>query len=140
MSPAQERVSPPDPGPQDLLDRLCHAWNAGDASAYAGLFSEDATYVIWRGDVLTGRAEIQQAHHDLFTRSPSTMRVHAVDSRLLDERTAIVLTVGGTGNEGSISYDKLQTLVMVRRDHGWMITAFHNTAMSDRAKQSYRRL
>jgi hypothetical protein len=68
------------------------------------------------------------------------MRVHVVDSRLLDERTAIVLTVGGTGNEGSISYDKLQTLVMVRRDQGWMISAFHNTAMSDRAKQSYRSL
>jgi uncharacterized protein (TIGR02246 family) len=140
MSPAQERVSPPDSDPQDLLDRLRHAWNAGDAYAYAELFSEDATYVIWRGDVLTGRAQIQQAHRDLFTRSPSTMRVHVVDTRLLDEGTAIVLTVGGTGNEGSITYDKLQTLVMVRRDQGWMISAFHNTGMSDRAKQSYRSL
>jgi uncharacterized protein (TIGR02246 family) len=126
-----------DRGPQGVLDHLRDAWDAADVSAFARLFTEDATYVIWRGDVLTGRSEIQQAHHDLFTRSPTKMRVRAVDTRLLDEHTAIVLTIGGTG-EGDASYDKLQTVVMVRQEEGWMVAAFHNTAMSDRSKQRYQ--
>ena len=127
-----------DPGPQRVLDRLRDAWNAADAAAFARLFTEDATYVIWRGDVLTGRSEIQSAHHDLFTRSPSKMLGKTLDIRLLDDHTAIVLTIGGTGGEGDVSYDKLQTFVMARRDEGWMIAAFHNTAMSDRSKAHYQ--
>ena len=127
-----------DPGPQGVLDRLCDAWDAADASAFARMFTEDATYVIWRGDVLTGRSEIRQVHHDLFTRSPTKMRVSVVDTRLIDDHTAVVLTIGGTGGEGDISYDKIQTVVMVRTDEGWMVVAFHNTSMSDRSKQDYQ--
>ena len=127
-----------DQGPQDVLDRLRDAWDAADASAFARLFTEDATYVIWRGDVLTGRSEIQEAHHELFTRSPTTMRGRAIDTRLLDDHTAIVLTIGGTGNEVEVSYDKLQTFVMARHDEGWLIAAFQNTAMSDRSRQHYQ--
>lgn len=134
----QETDTSLDRGPQGVLDRLRDAWNAADASAFARLFTEDATYVIWRGDVLTGRSEIQQVHHDLFTRSPTKTRVSAVDTRLLDDHTAIVLTIGGTGGEGDVSYDKLQTFVMARRDEGWMIAAFHNTAMSDRSRQHFQ--
>ena len=130
-------------GPQGVLDQLCDAWNAADSSAYARLFTEDATYVIWRGDVITGRSEIQRVHHDLFTRSPTTMRAWALETRLLDDHIAVVLTVGGTSiggtsDEGGASYDKLQTVVMVRRDAVWMVAAFHNTAMSDRSKQLYQ--
>ena len=49
-----------------------------------------------------------------------------------------MLTVGGTGGEGDVTYDKFQTFVMARRDEGWMIAAFHNTAMSDRSRQHYQ--
>ncbi len=131
-------TSPDDQGPQGVLDRLRDAWNAADASAFAQLFTEDATYVIWRGDVLSGRSEIQQAHHDLFTKSPTEIRARAIDLRLLDDNTAIVLTLGGVGRDGDVSFDKLQTFVMTRRDEGWMIAAFHNTTMSDRSKQRFQ--
>ncbi len=134
----QELASSLRRGPKDVLDRLCDAWNAADAAAFARLFTEDATYVIWRGDVLTGRSEIQQAHHDLFTTSPTKTLVRVVGTRLLDDHTAVVLTIGGTGGE-SVSYDMLQTFVMARRDHGWMVVAFHNTAMSDRSKKYFQR-
>lgn len=124
--------------PQDVLDHLRAAWNAGDAAAFAGLFTEDATFVIWRGDVLTGRSEIEQAHHDLFTRSPSRTQVAAVDLRRLDDQVAVALTVGGASGDGDVRYDMLQTLVLVRRDEGWRVAAFHNTAMSERAKQRFQ--
>jgi uncharacterized protein (TIGR02246 family) len=127
-----------DPGPQDLIGQLTAAWNAADAAAFAQLFTEDATLVIWLGDALTGRPEIQQVHHDLFTTRPSKMRLRTVTTRLLDANTAIVLSVAGVGSEQQITYDKFQTSVMIRRDEGWMIAAAQVTAMSDRSKQRYQ--
>ena len=127
-----------DPGPQDVIGQLTSAWNAADAAAFAQLFTEDATLVIWLGDALTGRPEIQQVHHDLFITRPSKMRLRAVNTRLLDANTAIVLSVAGVGSEQQITYDKFQTSVMVRRDEGWMIAAAQVTAMSDRSKQRYQ--
>ena len=42
------------------------AWNAGDADALAALFVEDAEFVNGRGQVVTGRAGIRNAHAFLF--------------------------------------------------------------------------
>jgi uncharacterized protein (TIGR02246 family) len=126
-----------DSEPHDVLRRLRDAWNAADAAAFAAAFTEDATYVIWRGDALTGRGEIQRAHQELFARSPSRIRVSVIDSRLLGDSSAVVLTAAGTG-DGDVDYDNLQTFVLTRRDDGWLVAAFHNTAMSDRSKSRYR--
>lgn len=132
----KHRSAPDDPGALAVLDRLRQAWDAADATAFARCFTEDATFIIWRGDVLTGRAEIQAAHHELFSRHPTTMRVRAVDTRRLDEHTAVLVTVGGIGADSA--YDMLQTCVMIRHKEGWLVAAFQNTAMSDRSKQRYR--
>ena len=126
---------PHDPDPQGVLDRFRQAWEAADATAFGQLFTEDATYVIWSGDVLRGRPEIEQAHRDLFARGATTMNFAIVDTRFIGTDATVVLTAGGIG---SVDYDKLQTLVMTRSNDDWMIAAFHNTAMSDRAKQRYR--
>jgi uncharacterized protein (TIGR02246 family) len=127
-----------DPGPRDVLGRLTDAWNAADAPALAQLFTADATFVTWRGDVLTGRSEIQQAHQDLFARSRGRTHVRVIDARLLGDRAAVVLAAGGTGEEGEVGDDKLQTFVMVRRDERWLVAAFHNTAMSERSRRRYQ--
>jgi uncharacterized protein (TIGR02246 family) len=37
-------------GVADFLRCLRTAWDAGDAQAFATLFTEDATYVTWLGD------------------------------------------------------------------------------------------
>ena len=87
---------------------------------------------------MTGRPEIEQVHHDLFTTRPSKMRLRAVNTRLLDANTAIVLSVAGVGSEQQITYDKFRTSVMVRRDEGGMIAAAQVTAMSDRSEQRYQ--
>jgi uncharacterized protein (TIGR02246 family) len=135
---AQDMTTSVAPEPQDVIGRLISAWNAADAAAFAQLFTEDATLVIWLGDALTGRSEIQQVHNDLFTTRPSKMRLRTVDTRLVDDNTAIVLSVAGVGNEQQLSYDKFQTSVLVRRDESWMIAAAQVTAMSDRSKQHYQ--
>ena len=50
------------------LDRFRTAWDAGDARAYAALFTEDATYVIFLGEAMLGRDAIERNHVDVFGR------------------------------------------------------------------------
>jgi uncharacterized protein (TIGR02246 family) len=53
---------------EDCLGRIRTAWNAGDARAFASSFTEEATYVIFLGEALIGRAEIEANHVDVFTK------------------------------------------------------------------------
>ncbi|WP_218952353.1 SgcJ/EcaC family oxidoreductase [Amycolatopsis anabasis] len=54
--------------PAQVLALFREAWDAGDASAYGKLFTEDATYVIFTGHALLGREQIQNNHHEVFTK------------------------------------------------------------------------
>ncbi len=123
--------------PADVLELLRQAWDAGDAEAYGQLFTEDATYVIFRGDALLGRDQIRQAHHDLFTRQQGTTLIFkALQTTMIDESTCVILTIGGIGT-GELVYDKLQTCTLARRDDHWLIAAFQNTEMSGRSQEQY---
>jgi uncharacterized protein (TIGR02246 family) len=126
--------------PDEVLDLFRRAWDAGDAEAYGRLFTEDATYVIFLGDALLGRQEIQDTHHDVFTKwqKGTKLIVQALQTTMLSDDTAVILTRGGIGT-GPITYDKYQTFTLVRRDGRWLIAAFHNTEMSNRAKQQHSR-
>jgi len=125
------------PDPRDVLERFRQAWDAADATAFGQLFTEDATYVVWSGDILRGRPEIEQTHRELFARGATTMCFSVVATRFVGNDTAVVLTAGGVGFD-HVDYDKFQTLVMTRSNDDWKIAAFHNTAMSDTSKQRYR--
>jgi uncharacterized protein (TIGR02246 family) len=127
---------PRDAAPRRVLDHFRQAWDAADATAFGQLFTEDATYVVWSGDVLRGRPEIEQAHRVLFAREATKMRFVVVDTRFVGTDAAVVVTAGGVGS-GQVDCDKFQTLVMTRSNNDWMIAAFHNTAMSERFKQYY---
>ena len=120
----------------DFLDRLARAWNAADAAAYAREFTEDATYVIFLGDLLVGRDQIESAHLDVLTKwqRGTKMAIEPVAITMLDECTASVLTIGGIAATEPVRYDKFQTLTLVRQDGRWSCAAFQNTQMSDRAK------
>ena len=121
----------------DLLQRIKAAWDAGDAVAYAREFTDDATSVIFRGDVLRGRTEIERAHAAVFgSLRGGRMIVEPVVTTMLDDQVASVLTVGGIGDE-PLGYDKFQTLTLVRREGRWQCAALQNTAMSERSKQAY---
>jgi uncharacterized protein (TIGR02246 family) len=121
---------------EDCLERIRAAWNAGDVSRFADQFTEDATYVIYLGEVLGGRAEIERMHVDPLGRG-TRMEMKVLSIKFLADDIAVVLTVGGVGQGAVIPYEKVQTLTMVRRDDQWMCTAFQNTEMSSRAKPVY---
>jgi uncharacterized protein (TIGR02246 family) len=120
------------------LELIRSAWNAGDARAYASEFTKDAAYVIFLGDTLIGRDEIERNHVDVLDKSQkgTRMAVKIISARSLGDDVASVLTIGGLGRSDPIRYDKLQTFTFVRRDRRWMCAAFQNTAMSRRAERA----
>lgn len=122
-----------------FLERVRQAWDAGDARTYAEQFAPDASYVIFLGDALFGRAAIEQTHHDVFTKwqRGTRMVVRPLDVRLVSTDTAVVTTIGGIGTGDVIGYDKFQTYTLHRADGRWECVAFQNTEMSERARTAY---
>jgi uncharacterized protein (TIGR02246 family) len=113
----------------DCLARMVSAWDAGDASAYAAEFTEDASYVIYVGLTYFGRAAIERAHVPVFEKwqKGSRMAIRVLERRMLDRRTAVVVTEGGIGKRGRIHPNKVQTFTMVWAEDRWRCAAFQNT-------------
>ncbi len=124
---------------QDFLEQFRAAWDAGDATAYAALFTETATYVIFMGEVMTGREDIRTGHIDVFGRwqKGTRMAVKPLSVQDLGPDTCSVLTIGGIGHTSPIAYDKLQTFTLIREGGRWLCAAFQNTEMSGRAKAHF---
>ena len=125
-----------------VLSRLAEAWNAADADAYGDLFTPDATYVTFDGQVLTGRHAIADVHRWLFagplqgsTMGDPSTGAAAPAVRFLRPDVAHVL-VGGAVRPGDVAEttadrDSTPTFVLVD-DGGWLVTAFHNTRVVTR--------
>ena len=114
-----------------LVQRMNDAW--GDADAYAAVFTEDADYVIFDGTHLPGRSAIAEAHRPLFERfmkgtrlvaEPPAVRFLAPDVALVHGKGAILRARQRRPSRRRIS---VQTLVAVKGEDGWRLTAFQNT-------------
>jgi uncharacterized protein (TIGR02246 family) len=120
---------------EDALTRLAAAWNDGDATAYADLFTPDATYVIFDGTVVRGRVAIEEGHRALFAGPLRGFKMEppatSVPVRYLSPDVAHVLVAGGTRPPGreELPPDRASVVsfVLVRDDGGWRIAAFQNT-------------
>lgn len=125
-----------------LLDELVAAWNAGDAAAYAGLFTEDADYVTFFGLHTIGRKAIEESHRALFEGPLKGSRIGFAPSagsgreggarvRELGPGVALVVAHGGSalpGQEGpDPDRDSVITLTAVKGDEGWRFASFQNT-------------
>jgi uncharacterized protein (TIGR02246 family) len=121
------------------LERTKSAWNAGDAHALAAEFTDDATFVIFLGEALLGRAEIEASHIDVLGKwlKGTKMVLKALSIRALADDVASVLAVGGLGAVEPIRYDMIQTFTLIRQNERWMCSAFQNTKMSASAEQFY---
>ncbi|MCB0189443.1 MAG: SgcJ/EcaC family oxidoreductase [Caldilineaceae bacterium] len=118
---------------RQLFQQLMDAWAAGDAHAYAALFTDDADYIAFDGVNQKGRAAIEAGHQPLFDRflkgskltgcliameqlAPNVILAHAEGS-ILDAGRQIP-------NTERLSS---QTLIAVKEDGRWRFRAFHNT-------------
>lgn len=116
-----------------LFQRMLDAWNAGNAQAYAALFTEDAHYLAFDGVDQRGRAAIEAAHRPLFERYLKGSRLigEIVDVRALADGVVLAHAIGSILDRGmqSPKPERLssQTLVAVREEESWRFVAFHNT-------------
>lgn len=115
-----------------LLTRQNEAWTAGDAEAYAAVFTPDADYVTWIGTHIRGREAIAASHVPLFEKYLKGTRLDGEITRLrfLTPDVAVVHGKGAVlkGKKRRTRRNtKVQTSVAVRRDGEWLIAAFQNT-------------
>ena len=120
----------------DTLARLTDAWNAGDADAYGAEFTEDATYVVFNGEMLQGRTAIADVHRFLFDGPLRGSRMDgprgaATTLRFLRPDLAHLVTVGAVLPEGQaeVTPDRRSVVsyVVIDQDGVWKVAAFQNT-------------
>jgi uncharacterized protein (TIGR02246 family) len=116
-----------------LYQQLMDGWNAGSGEAFASSFEEDGDLVGFDGTHFKGRQEIALFHQHLFDvflkGSRLVGKVRGV--RFLTSDVAVVHAVGGTVMAGQTHLEpernSAQTLVAVKRNGKWSLTAFQNT-------------
>lgn len=82
---------------RELLRQLMQAWSAGDATAWASLFTPDADFVTFSGINLAGRDGIEAAHRALFSGPMRGSALTGFDTgkvRFLHPDVAVVVAEG----------------------------------------------
>src|SRR6266511_2315640 len=115
------------------------SWNGHDTAAFGRLFTEDCDYVNIAGVHWKGVQEIVQRHAELFQKRLKTAirRLIGVEVRF---STPDVVLVHATWNvtgwsrptgEAVPVLKEITTMVMVKTNGKWLITAFQNTESGD---------
>ncbi|MFC5751508.1 SgcJ/EcaC family oxidoreductase [Actinomadura rugatobispora] len=113
-----------------LLSRLAEAWNAGDATAYAAVFTDDADYIAFDGTHTRGRAAIESSHRWLFDGplKGSTMSAPGdTAAKPLADGPVLVIARGGTALAGGPPRDSIVSFTAVGTPEGWRFASFQNT-------------
>jgi uncharacterized protein (TIGR02246 family) len=116
-----------------LMDQLVANWDAGDADAYAALFSDDAVYVGYDGIRQEGRTGIAGMHVLLFAgvlRGSRLVGTRIEDIRAIGPDAAVLRAVGTVvlrwQRRPARRRLSRQTLVAQRTGDGWRFVAFQN--------------
>jgi uncharacterized protein (TIGR02246 family) len=115
-----------------LVEHMFDSWGRGDAVAYHADFTDDADYVSFDGS-RRGKADSISSHRNLFRTVLHGSRLEGeVESvRFVTPDVAVVHLTGSVAFawQQRLRRRRLsrQTMVVVRRDGRWQVTAFHNT-------------
>ena len=120
-----------------LLQQWEVAWNAHDMHALAALFHEDAVWVLWTGEVWTGRKKFEDGMVEVH----KTVYANSIQRERLEELTfvgtdAAVMRfhselTGDTRYPGKAVQSR-KILVLTRRDGVWRIGWGQNTRFTER--------
>lgn len=119
-----------------LVARWEEAWNSHDMSAFASLFHEDGTWVLWTGAVWTGRAKIEEGHaavHKTVFRN-SVQRERLEELAFVGPDAAVVRfysTLTGDERSPDKTVRSRKFLVVTRREGVWRIGWGQNTRLAD---------
>jgi len=116
----------------ELIAEIENAWNAGDGTAFAQPFAQDADFVNIRGEHFRTREAIAMGHQSIFNTiyKGSVVRSEVVGVRpiargvlLAHVKSTLKVPTGPLAGELS----SLFTMVLVQDQDAWRIAAFHNT-------------
>lgn len=134
---ARSQDAPPDvlAIAQTIMQRLELAWNRADGAAFGAPFSTGADFVAIRGDLHTGRDAIAAGHQQIFDTiyAGSTVRYQVLQARQLDDRVILAHARGSiNAPSGPLAgeHASTATLVLLKHDDQYEITAFHNTLIT----------
>ena len=112
------------------------AWNSHDMRAFASLFHEDATWILWTGAVWTGRTAIEEGHaavHKTVFRN-SIQRERLEELTFVGPDAAVVrfysTLTGDERSPGKVVRSR-KFLVVTRRQGTWKVGWGQNTRLAD---------
>ncbi|RLL65751.1 SgcJ/EcaC family oxidoreductase [Streptomyces sp. Z26] len=119
-----------------LWDAMAHAWESGDAEAFAAVFESDCDFTTVRGEKPPGRAGVAAGHAHLFRTAfrgtRLSVRVRAVRA-LTPELATVDVESDVVGADGT-ALVTTHALAVARKgtDGAWLIAAFHNMVPAPR--------
>jgi len=115
-----------------MLQAWENAWNTHDMKAFAGLFCDDAIWVLWTGDVWSGRPTIErgmtEVHNTVYRTSIQRERLEEL--KFVGPDAAVVRfqsSLTGDARFPDRTIHSRKILVMSRRGADWCIAWGQNT-------------
>jgi uncharacterized protein (TIGR02246 family) len=130
---------------RELLDRQVAGWDAGDADAYASVFTPDADYVTFLGSHYRGRDAIAASYMPLFAKllkgsqlktEITQLRFLTADVALIHSKAAVLRSGRGRPRRG----DRVNATIALRTDEGWLLAASQNTTRRRLAEKLFGKL
>jgi uncharacterized protein (TIGR02246 family) len=127
---------------RNVLAEYAVSWNSHDMAAFGRLFTENCDYVNIAGVHWTGVQEIVRRHAELFENRLKTavqsltgaeVRFPAPDVALVHATWDVIGSSRPAGEPVPV-LKEITTMVMVKTDGKWLITAFQNTESSRSTK------
>jgi uncharacterized protein (TIGR02246 family) len=122
----------------ELARTQADAWEAGDGTAFAATFTEDADFVSVIGEFIQGRTElgeVMQQGFDGFMKGTRLSKPKVTTIRFPAPGVAVMITSGvwvirSDADEERPERLSIQTRTAVRRDGTWLFTSFQNTRIA----------
>jgi uncharacterized protein (TIGR02246 family) len=118
-----------------LFERWENAWNTHNGHAWAELFHDDATWILWTGATWKGRDVIEKGIGDAYRtvyresrQSSQPQEIRAVAPDVVIARSLTTLT-GDTREPGATIYGR-KLLVLTKRDGVWRVLYGQNTRLT----------
>jgi uncharacterized protein (TIGR02246 family) len=119
-----------------VLQQLEDAWNAGDGIAYGAPYTDDASFVTIRGDLIRQAPAIAAGHAGIFatTHAGSTNRMKLLGAQRIGDDVIIAVSCNTLdAPQGPLAgvHQAMSTSVLLRSDGQWRVAATHNTLVAD---------
>jgi uncharacterized protein (TIGR02246 family) len=117
-----------------IVTRWETAWNTHDMTAYASLYHDDGVWVLWTGDVWTGRRAIEDGHaavHKTIFRN-SIQREHIEELTFVGPDAALVRFCSVLTDSEQSPNEPIRSrkfLVVTRRQGTWKVSWGQNTRL-----------